>query len=345
MKYYHFIAGLPDIKIEDNKLTFSISDFRKEVRPILSRFDARIMDLFFLKFDNQNVLNFLKDREAKFDERGNIAKSEMEECFRQVSVGRKPKNKYFLLYLKTFLLEYINPQDDAAAQAAPNDEDEDTLQQEEDTLQEEEVLQEKEDTLLEEEYTWPPKRKKPVVVEKEIPLLESSDAAKWENRLAELYYKWAMKYNNKFVSDWFEFNLNINNILAVCAGRKYKMNVEVLGDNKVAEHVKTSKLRDFGLTEIFEDIDLFLRLADESDLFEREKKIDLLKWQWLDDQTFTKYFSIEIIFAYLIKLEIIERWVSFDPIEGGKLFRSFINNLKESVISSPELINLKKNEL
>jgi hypothetical protein len=160
-----------------------------------------------------------------------------------------------------------------------------------------------------------------------------TDAAKWENRLTELYYQWAMKCGNKFISDWFEFNLNLNNILAAYTSRKYKMDIEVVGDNEVANSIKTSNQRDFGLTGNLEGFDIIQRLADEPDLFEREKKIDLLKWQWLDEQTFFKYFSIERVFAYLIKLEIIERWVTLDPVEGGKLFRKLIASLKDGVVN------------
>ena len=341
MKYYHLIAGLPDIRIEDNKLTFSIADFKREVRPQLSMFDVWAMDLFFMKFDNQNLLRYFKDKEAEFDERGGITKEKMEECLRLISAAGKLKNKDFLSYFKpknnnlpsyinTFVSEYKDAQQDEVIDAQPVEDEDDVL-----PVEEENVLPEEDDEDA------------PPVEDKadDLQPMDINDTAKWENRLAGLYYKWAMKCNNELISDWFEFNLNINNILAACAGRKYKMDVEVLGDNKVAEAIKTSKQRDFGLAETIEDIDIFLRLADEPDLFEREKKLDLIKWQWLDDQTFTKYFSIEVIFAYLIKLEIIERWVSFDPIEGGKLFRSWINSLKESVINSPELINLKKNEL
>jgi len=340
MKYYHLIAGLPDIKIEDNKLTYSIADFRKEVRPILSRFDAKVMDLFFMKFDNQNLLNFLKDKEAKFDERGNITKSEMEECFRLISLGRKPKNKYFLLYLKTFMLEYLNPQQEEDKKKDTLQDDEETLQEEVDTLpekEEEEAVQQEEEDLDDDADVWPPKKKEPQVVV-EIPQLDDSDTAKWENRLAEIYYRWAMEYKNKFVSAWFEFNLNLNNILSAYASRKYKMNVEVLGDNAVAVLVKTSKQRDFELGEIIEDIDLFQRISDEPDLFDREKKIDLMRWKWLDEQTYVNYFfSIEKVFTYLVKLEIIERWITLDPVEGRKLFRTLIDSLKKSVVDSPEL--------
>jgi len=273
MNYYYLIAGLPDIKIEDNKLTYSIADFKKEALPKLSAVDARLFEMFYMKFDNQNLLHYLAGEGEKFDERGNMSKDELDDCLQLINNGSKPKNKNFPSYFVTLISEYKSAQQ------------------------------------------------------------PDTEAEKWENRITELYYQWAMKCGNKLISDWFEFNLNLNNILAAYTSRKYKMNVEVLGNNKVAELIKTSKQRDFGLSEIIEDADIFQRLADESDLFEREKRIDLLKWQWLDEQAFFKYFSIEIIFAYLIKLEIIERWVSLDPVEGGKIFRELINSLKESVVN------------
>ena len=68
-------------------------------------------------------------------------------------------------------------------------------------------------------------------------------------------------------------------------------------------------------------------------LFERERNIDLLKWHWLDEQTFFNYFGIERVFAYLVKLEIIERWIALDPAEGGKIFRELIDGLKKTVVN------------
>jgi len=269
MNYYCLIAGLPDIEIEDHKLAFTISNFKEEVRTQLTNSDAKLFDLFFMKFDNQNLLSYLKNKEALFNVHGNLNKETFEECLQLLGEGEKVNNKLFPLYFKTFLSEYYEVQP------------------------------------------------------------EETEATKWENRLVELYYQWAMKCGNKLISNWFEFNLNLNNILAAYACRKYRMDIEPIGDNEIAKSVKTSNQRDFGLTGTIEYLDFLQRIVDDTDLIEREKKIDLLKWQWLDEQTFFNYFSIEIVFAYLIKLEIIERWTSLDPVEGEKLFRRLIDNLKE----------------
>jgi len=276
MNYYYLIAGLPDIEIEDNKLTFSVAEFKEEVRPYLSTGDARLLNLFFTKFDNQNLLRYLKDKEAKFEGCGNLEKEELEEAFNLIEEEKNPKSRNIPSYFKVFIEEYRN-----AEQANIED-------------------------------------------------------PKWENRLTELYYQWAMKCQNQMITSWFEFNLNLNNILAAYASRKHHVEVDVLGDNEVTEALRTSRQRDFGLTVTIDDFDKFQRLADEIDFFERERKIDLLKWQWLDEHTFFKYFSIEMIFAYIVKLEIIERWVSLNHEQGVKIFRELINALKESVVNKTQ---------
>lgn len=282
MNYYCLVAGLPDIDLEDNKLTFTIADFKEEIWPQMSDGDAALMKSFFTKFDNQNLLRYLKDKEAIFDERGNFPKEELEEALELIIEGGNPKNGNIPPYFKVFVEEFWNVEQ-------ANIED-----------------------------------------------------IKWENRLTELYYQWAMKCGNSVISNWFEFNLNLNNILAAYSCRKHHVEVEVVGDNEVAENIKTSRQRDFGLTGIIDDLDVFQSLAEETDIFEREKKIDLLKWQWLEEQIFFKYFSIERVFAYLIKLDIIERWISLNPEQGEKKFREMINSLKESVMNQKTKIENQK---
>ena len=107
-----------------------------------------------------------------------------------------------------------------------------------------------------------------------------------------IYYAYAMNCGNQFVSSWFEFNLNINNILAALAARKYKMDVSqvVVGKTDVSEMIRTSNARDFGLSEMLEYFEQVLRISEIEELVEREKKIDLLKWNWMEDAVFFQLF-------------------------------------------------------
>ena len=61
----------------------------------------------------------------------------------------------------------------------------------------------------------------------------------------------------------------------------------------------------------------------------REKKIDLLKWNWLEEHTFFKTFDFESVFAYLLRVEMIERWTALDKAAGEKTFRQMVEAMKK----------------
>jgi len=154
-----------------------------------------------------------------------------------------------------------------------------------------------------------------------------------EDQLSGLYYEYAMKNSNKFLSSWFEFNLNINNILTATTCRKHGFDQRqlVIGSNEIAVALKSSNARDFGLVGIFDQLDVVLRIAEETDLLEREKKIDALKWAWLEENTFFSYFSIEKVLAYVLKIEMLERWKPLSVENGTKIFRELLLGMKVGV--------------
>ena len=163
MNYYCLIAGLPEIEFEDEKLIFTVADFKKEVRPQLSCRDTKLLNLFYMKFDNQNLLRYLNNKETPFDERGNINKEDLEKCLQLINEDLKVNNPSCPPYFKGFVQEYKKAH------------------------------------------------------------VKPTEGALWEDRLAGVYYQWAMNCGNKFISSWFEYNLNLNNILAAYTCRKYQI--------------------------------------------------------------------------------------------------------------------------
>lgn len=268
--YYYLVAGLPDISLEDGKLSYTISDFRAESYGDLSAKDQALIDLFYLKYDHADLLSLLKDKDAVTQGKGNFSSEDLLQLIASVKEGEKPDAK-FPSYLYDFIVQYL---------ALPADE-----------------------------------------------------LYKAENLLASAYYAYAMKSKNPFIASWFEFNLNINNILAAFAARKYKMNVAevIVGDTDVCEMLRTSNARDFGLSETLDYFEPLQRLVETDDLVEREKKVDQLKWKWLEDASFFHYFTVERLFVFLLQLEMIERWVLLDKEKGSELFRQMIQNLKDEV--------------
>ena len=269
--YYCLVTGLPELSLEDGKLSYTVSNFKTEIYPELSKADKKLVDLFYLKFDNRNLLILLKDKEASIDTSlGNYSADELLSVITSLKEETAPDKK-FPPYFYEFAELYLNTPD---------------------------------------EERW-----------------------KLEDKLHGYYYNYAIKCGNSFVSSWFELNLDVNNILAALTARKYKMEVSKVpvGENLVADALRNSNARDFGLADDLEYFEQLLRINDTIDLVEREKKIDLLKWNWMEDNTFFNYFTIEKIFVFLMKLEMIERLVSLDKEKGNELFRQLIDQLKDEV--------------
>jgi len=162
----------------------------------------------------------------------------------------------------------------------------------------------------------------------------SFDGISKEDYLSGLYYEYAMQNKNKFLHDWFEFNLNINNLLAALACRKHGFDPHlfIVGDNEVAQLLRKSNSRDFGLVGVFDEYEAVLKIAEEANLMNREKQIDELKWKWLEEHTFFHYFSIERVLAFVLKCELVNRWKPLSQEKGQKIFRDLLDTLKDDIV-------------
>ena len=142
-----------------------------------------------------------------------------------------------------------------------------------------------------------------------------------------------MNCKNRFVASWFAFNLTMNNVLVALTARKYKMEVAplIVGDTDICDKLRSSNARDFGLSGEVDELDKLMKISEIDELVDREKKICQLRWTWMEEATFFHYFSVERLFVFLLKLEMIERWISLDKERGSQLFRSMIAALKDEV--------------
>ncbi len=161
-----------------------------------------------------------------------------------------------------------------------------------------------------------------------------SENQNWEDLLTSLYMDYGIESNNSLVSQWFTLNLNIGNTLAAIYSRKYKLDVKqvVVGNNDTAKTIRlNANLRDFGLEQELDYFETILRISEDTDIYDRERKIDKFRWDWLEENTVFDYFNVEYLFAYLCKLQILERWVKLNAEEGERVFRELIANMKREV--------------
>ncbi|MFA9389028.1 MAG: DUF2764 family protein [Prolixibacteraceae bacterium] len=165
----------------------------------------------------------------------------------------------------------------------------------------------------------------------------------WEDQLASLYFDFASACKNEFISQWYTFNLNITNILSALNCMKYGFERDgaIVGSSEISEAIRYSNARDFGILPVFPEVEEVMRIAEESDIYERERKIDLLKWNWLEENGFFHYFDVEHLFIYLVRLELLERWVRLEKETGLKVFREMIGVLQQS-FEFPNEFTIKK---
>ncbi len=153
-----------------------------------------------------------------------------------------------------------------------------------------------------------------------------------QDRLNALYYEYALNCSNEFVRNWFEFNMNLRNLLSAQTCKKYRLDVKpfLVGENEVSAILAQTNARDFGLSGVFDYADEVLRLGEENNFLERENKIDLLKWRYLDEQVFFHYFSMEKVFSYMVMLETLERWQRLTQENGEQRFKEMSEQLQNS---------------
>lgn len=154
----------------------------------------------------------------------------------------------------------------------------------------------------------------------------------YENELSTLWFEELLKTKNEFLRDWFTFELNLKNVMLVLSARKNGIPWEnqVIGNNPVSEIIRKSNARDLGLSAEWPWIEKVLQIMDTEDILAREKAIDLLRWNYLDELNTFNYFTVEVLMAYYIKLEIIERWLGLDYATGEEMFRKILGDLQNS---------------
>lgn len=271
-KYYYLVTGLPELTLDDAKLAYSVANFRTEFYPFIAASDKKLIDLFYLQYDNANVLKLLNDKDAPIDSYGLYSADELRESISALKKGDCLSGDSIPSYLSDFISEYFND-----------------------------------------------------------PGVESYIL---EGKLATLYYSYAMKCKNRFISSWFNFNLTANNILVALTARKYKISDVaslIVGNTPICQALRESNARDFGISSEVDYWEQIIKIAEMEDLVERERKIDQLRWDWLEEQNFFNYFTIECLFVFLLKLGMIERWISLDKEKGNQMFRNIISTLKDEV--------------
>jgi len=157
-----------------------------------------------------------------------------------------------------------------------------------------------------------------------------------EKKLHTLFYEYALQIKNAFLKNWILFELNLKNLITVFNCNKFDNQIEnqivMVESNAVVNSLLiNNRLK----PELFDEElpfseQIFRILESDLSLIEKEKAVDKIKWEYLDEYTFFHYFTIEKILSYVIKLIITERWLKLDTKTGKELLDKLIEELRTS---------------
>lgn len=107
-----------------------------------------------------------------------------------------------------------------------------------------------------------------------------------------MYYDYLMKCNNKFIRNYTEFSMNVKNLVTALTCKKYGKEVapEIIGGNAFSKALRTSNSKDFGLAMEYPYVERVISLVGNTNLVERERGLDLLLWDFIEESVVYRVF-------------------------------------------------------
>ena len=141
------------------------------------------------------------------------------------------------------------------------------------------------------------------------------------NQLLQIYYNHAiLTASNPFLKEYLAFEKLLRNVLAAIRARRKGLppSDHVLGEGEIEEQLGRASAEDFGLGQ---EIPWIERLVEARNPLQLEDTIEQILWDYLDEQTTQVYFDFEVILAYLLKLQLLEKRLALSEERGMEIVR------------------------
>ena len=152
----------------------------------------------------------------------------------------------------------------------------------------------------------------------------------FESNLLEAYYRTCARAKSRFLREWSTFDRTLRNVTAAAVARAGSRSVEgvIVGEGDAADQLRRSSASDFGLRGELPYIDAVIAAVnDEPNLLEKERKLDMIRWEQAVELASFDYFNIDAVLSYLVRINIVARWSSLDPKRGREMFERIMAEL------------------
>jgi len=141
-----------------------------------------------------------------------------------------------------------------------------------------------------------------------------------EDDLSDHFYHLAAKCRNTFIREYFKYDLEVRNakvaFLNKELGRDPQQDMVIM--NPEAEGYE------------FEDADKVKDILETKDILARERGLDDLMWNKIEELNQFNTFEVDVILGFLGKLKIVDRWLKLDPETGRKRFRELVDEIRKT---------------
>ncbi len=147
-----------------------------------------------------------------------------------------------------------------------------------------------------------------------------------KEKIGQEFYKEALGHGNAFIRDFFQFDLNVRNA-------KVRYLNQALGRDPLKDVLSLSDpdADDMGM-EIeepeFKEAARLQAILEGSDILARERGIDDLYWDKIDELTLFDYLNFDRILGVVVKMMIIRRWLQLDEQTGREMFKRLVDEIR-----------------
>ena len=140
------------------------------------------------------------------------------------------------------------------------------------------------------------------------------------------FYKEALSHRLGFIREFFRFDMDVRNrkvrYLNAALGRDIERDVLTLRDPDAEETGLEPEEPEFKEEARLQSI------LEGSDILSRERGIDDLYWDKIDELTLFDYLNLDKILGMVAKMMIIRRWLILDEEAGRAMFRKLVDEVR-----------------
>ena len=147
-----------------------------------------------------------------------------------------------------------------------------------------------------------------------------------KEKLGLEFYKEALSHRLGFIREFFLFDFNVRNqkvrYLNQALGRDPEKDILKLTDPEAEENGLEPEEPEFKESERLQ------KILEGNDILSRERGIDDLYWEKIDEITLFDYLNFDKILGIMVKMMIIRRWLILDEEAGRAMFKKLVDEVR-----------------